>query len=61
MKTLIIQPLLWASPLLIVLLVSELVYSRLKGHKSIYQWKDLLASSLMGVGAMMAFIPLWFL
>lgn len=52
MKTLIIQPLLWASPILIILLVSELVYSKLKGHKNIYNWKDFLASTLMGFGAM---------
>jgi len=52
MKALIIQPLLWASPVLIVLLISELIYSRLKGHKGIYKWKDLIASSLMGVGAL---------
>ncbi|MEJ2113530.1 MAG: sterol desaturase family protein, partial [Flavobacteriaceae bacterium] len=52
MKALIIQPILWASPVLIALLVSELIYSKIKGHKNIYKWKDLLASSLMGVGAM---------
>ena len=52
MKALIIQPILLASPVLIALLVSELIYSRVKGHKHIYKWKDLLASSLMGVGAM---------
>ncbi|HMC01183.1 MAG TPA: sterol desaturase family protein [Flavobacteriaceae bacterium] len=52
MKALVIQPLFWAAPLLISLLVAEFIYSKVKGHKHIYNLKDFIASSLMGFGAM---------
>ena len=52
MNALIIHPLTWAAPALIVLLLSELLYSKVKGHRKLYYWKDFLASSLMGLGAL---------
>lgn len=47
-----INPLSLAAPILIGLLIFELVFSKVKKHKNIYKWKDFIASSLMGFGAM---------
>lgn len=48
----LINPISWATPILVGLLISELIFSKIKKHQNIYKWKDLLASSLMGFGAM---------
>jgi hypothetical protein len=42
MKTLVIQKLLWAAPLLIILLVNKFIYGKENGHKHIYPKKLVL-------------------
>lgn len=53
MEALTINILSWAAPFLILLMVAEFVFSKLKGHKNLYKLKDVLASSAMGFGAML--------
>lgn len=53
MEIITINVLAWASPLLILLMVTEFVYSKFKGHKNLYRLKDFLASSAMGFGSML--------
>ena len=46
----ITNPLVYATPIFVLLIVIELVIS-LKYNKKLYQWKDLAASTTMGFGA----------
>ena len=53
METTSINILSWASPILAVLMVSEFLFSKYKGHKNLYRLNDFLASSAMGLGSML--------
>src|SRR5690554_1408516 len=46
------NPLVYGVPMFLGLIALELVYSKSTGNKKLYNWKDLLASSSMGFGAM---------
>lgn len=52
MKTFINDLINWSAPILLALLVTELVYSRLSKNKKLYEWKDFLASSFMSIGVL---------
>ncbi len=45
------NPVVWGVPFFIALIVIEILYSRTHGNEDLYQWKDLFASTGMGVGA----------
>lgn len=45
------NPLIYGVPMFLGLIALELVYSKSTGNKKLYNWKDLLASSAMGFGA----------
>lgn len=44
-----INPLTWGVPCFIALVLLELTYSKTHDNEELYQWKDLLASSTMGL------------
>lgn len=46
-----VNPLLWGVPCFIALVLLELAYSKTHNNKELYNWKDLFASSSMGLGA----------
>lgn len=46
-----VNPLVWGTPCFIALILLELSYSKTHDNKDLYNWKDLLASSAMGLGA----------
>lgn len=52
MKTLILNPIFLAAPVLIALLLIELVYSNIKGQAGLYKLKDFLVSTVMGIGTL---------
>lgn len=47
------NPLVWGVPCFVAFILLELTYSKVfdKKNKDLYQWKDLTASSVMGLGA----------
>ncbi len=47
----IIKPMLWAAPVLLILLIIEMVYSKSRGHRDVYKKKDFFASISMFFGA----------
>jgi len=49
----ILNPLVWGTPLFVALVLLELAYSKSHDDKSLYNWKDLLASGSMGFGAVL--------
>ncbi len=49
----LINPLVWGTPVFIILVLLELVYSKTHDNKELYNWKDLLASGSMGLGAVL--------
>ena len=46
------NPLFLTAPLIIGLIVFELIYTYIIGHKSIYKLKDFIASTFMGLGTL---------
>lgn len=50
MEIIFANPLVWAAPFLITLLVFEFIYSKMRGNKNIYKWKDFISSTAMGLG-----------
>ncbi len=50
---LLINPLVWGVPCFIVLVILEIAYSKTHDNKNLYVWKDLLASSSMGLGSVL--------
>lgn len=46
-----INPLAWGAPCFIALVLLELTYSKTHDDHHLYNWKDLLASSSMGLGS----------
>ncbi len=49
----LINPLVWGAPVFIILVLLELAYSKTHDNKDLYNWKDLFASSSMGLGAVL--------
>jgi sterol desaturase/sphingolipid hydroxylase (fatty acid hydroxylase superfamily) len=47
----ITNPLVYGVPCFVAFILLELVYSKTHGHDELYDWKDLLASSSLGLGA----------
>jgi sterol desaturase/sphingolipid hydroxylase (fatty acid hydroxylase superfamily) len=47
----LINPLVWGTPVFVALVLLELAYSKSHDDKELYIWKDLFASGVMGVGA----------
>lgn len=47
------NPLVWGTPVFIILVLLELAYSKTHDNKELYTWKDLLASSSMGLGSVL--------
>lgn len=47
------NPLVWGAPVFVALVLAELAYSKTHDDKELYNWKDLLASSSMGLGAVL--------
>ena len=47
------NPLVWGTPCFIALVLLELAYSKTHDDKDLYSWKDLFASSSMGLGAVL--------
>lgn len=48
-----INPLVWGVPCFVALVLLELAYSKTHDNKDLYNWKDLFASSSMGLGAIL--------
>ena len=48
-----VNPLVWGTPVFAILVLLELVYSKTHSDKDLYSWKDLFASSTMGLGAVL--------
>lgn len=46
-----INPLVFGVPCFVALILLELAYSKTHGKEGLYKWKDLFASSAMGLGA----------
>jgi len=46
-----VNPLVWAVPIFVVLVLLELAYSKTHDDESLYSWKDLLSSGSMGLGS----------
>ena len=49
----LINPLIWGTPIFVALVLIELAYSKTHHHEKLYSWKDLLASSSMGLGTVL--------
>jgi sterol desaturase/sphingolipid hydroxylase (fatty acid hydroxylase superfamily) len=49
----ITNPLVWGAPVFIAMVLAELAYSKTHDNKELYSWKDLLASTSMGLGAVL--------
>jgi len=49
----ITNPLVYGVPAFIAFVLLELAYSKFFGDKKLYEWKDLAASSFMGLGAVL--------
>jgi len=49
----ITNPLVWGAPVFVALVLAELAYSKTHDNKELYSWKDLLASTSMGLGAVL--------
>lgn len=47
----LVNPLTWGVPCFIALVLLELSYSKTHDNDELYQWKDLFASSAMGLGS----------
>jgi sterol desaturase/sphingolipid hydroxylase (fatty acid hydroxylase superfamily) len=47
------NPLVWGTPVFIALVLAELAYSKTHDNKGLYSWKDLFASTSMGLGAVL--------
>lgn len=47
------NPLIWGTPIFIILVLIELAYSKTHSKEELYDWKDLLASSSMGLGTVL--------
>ena len=45
------NPLVYGVPIFIVFILLELAYSKSHGDDNMYEWKDLFASSFMGIGS----------
>lgn len=52
METIIKNPLTWAAPILFALIIIEYAYSKLRGNKKLYEWKDFLTSTSMSLGVL---------
>lgn len=48
-----LNPLVWGTPCFVALVLLELAYSKSHDNKDLYEWKDLLASSSMGMGSVL--------
>ncbi|RED50156.1 sterol desaturase family protein [Seonamhaeicola aphaedonensis] len=53
METISLNPIVFAAPLLIALIIGEIIYSKLKGHTKLYYWKDFLASAGSGLATLL--------
>lgn len=49
----LVNPLVWGTPLFVVLVLLELAYSKSHGKDGLYSWKDLFASGSMGLGTVL--------
>lgn len=52
METIINGLIKWSAPILLALLVTEFVYSKLSTNKKLYEWKDFLTSTIMSAGVL---------
>jgi sterol desaturase/sphingolipid hydroxylase (fatty acid hydroxylase superfamily) len=57
----LVNPMLWAVPCFIALILLELAYSKTHDNEDLYSYKELLASSSMGLGAVIISVLIKFI